>query len=297
MISKKLQSFDAVIIFFIYFVPIFSWSYFSLSLMSPSVSWISLSTGMIIASLGSIILYLLFKIPEEPVELRPLPEIQTTDKNPPSKDFSIELSNLQKENRDLLLKIEALESELIHKTTLSKDIEDEKNEGLSKLQDQIEALKKEISDKEHTIQELASRNNELDYEIRTLIDLSRDEDGEVESGGENEALELASLIKNKLENAPSNTSLERLIQSDRPTFIFALNPQDMRIIAFKGSFDIKEAEDLYPLLPLKALSWHEAILQIEKGKIAPVVLENGLGVLLTPITKGPFKDVILGVGI
>lgn len=296
MISKKLQSFDAVVIFCLYFVPIFLWNYFSLSLMSPSVSWISLSTGIIIASLGSIFLYLLFKTPETDTDYKAIPELKSIGNEHP-KDFTIELNNLQKENAALQAKVETLENEINQQTSF-RSLEKEQKEGdFSRLKTQYDDLQKELGEKDAKIQELETRIQELDYEIRTLIDLSMEERLGDEPQTENEAIELSNLVKEKLENAPSNTSLDRLITTDRHTFIFAFSPSDMRIHAFKGISSIPTHDDLLPLLPTKSLSWHEALTQIGKGKSAPIELKNGAQVILAPILKGPFKDLVIGVGI
>lgn len=286
---------DATFIFLLYFIPILFWCWYFPA--PPSLSWLSLSAGMIIASLGSIMLFLGFSRSNQASQeiFQPLPENvePVIAAPPPYPDLSHDLLESRQHVKTLSEEIEKLKQEVTtQKMVRTTDLESKENE-IKKLKTETESLKKEIKEKQKLVEEQAAKLNDLDYEIKTLIDVKGQEDEIIIS--QTGALSLAESLRQKIEEATSGAHLDQLIRTDVPSFIFLYNLSYRTVVASSGATSELNAEDLPDLLPLNSSAWQDAMNTIDKGRSATIVLSNKTEVTLTPISQGPYKGLILGV--
>ena len=285
---------DATFIFFLYFIPILFWCWYFPA--PPSLSWLSLSAGMIIASLGSIILFLGFSRHTQPVQeiFQPLPEnVEPIEAPPLYPDLSIDLEESRNHVKTLSDEIETLKKEInVQKNVRTTDFESKENE-IKKLKTETETLRKEVKEKQKELDQQATKLKDLDYEIKTLIDVKGQEDEVIIS--QTGALSLAESLRHKIEEATTGAHLDQLIKTEVPSFIFLYNLPYRTVVASSGANSDLNADDLPGLLPLNSSSWHEAMVFIDKGRSAPITLSNKTEVTLTPISQGPYKGLILGV--
>lgn len=287
---------DATFIFFLYFLPILFWCWYFPA--PPSLSWLSLSAGMIIASIGSIILFLGFSKNNQPSQetFQPLPEnvAPVVVAAPPIyPDLSKDLEESRNHARTLTEEIEILKKELnLQKNVRLTDLEAKENE-IKKLKTETTSLKKELTEKQKLLEQQEAKLKDLDYEIKTLIDVKGQEDEAIIS--QTGALSLAESLRHKIEEATTGAHLDQLIKTEVPSFIFLYNLPYRTVVASSGATSELNAEDLPDLLPLNSSAWHEAMSLIDKGRSTPVTLSNKTEVTLTPISQGPYKGLILGV--
>ncbi|MFN4173573.1 MAG: hypothetical protein ACK4HV_00510 [Parachlamydiaceae bacterium] len=286
---------DATFIFLLYFIPILFWCWYFPA--PPSLSWISLSAGMIIASIGSIILFLGFSKNYEPSQeiFQPLPENAEpiTPPLPAYPDLSKDLETSKNHILSLSNEIDALKKDIeAHKKTKASELEDRNNE-VKTLKTEIEAQQKTIHEKEKIIEKQISKLEDLEYEIKTLIEVKSQEEENILL--QTSALSLAESLRKKIEEAHFGAHLDQLIKTDVPTFIFLYNLSYRTVVASSGATSELNAEDLTDLLPINSRAWQDAMNLIEKGRSSQIILTNGLEVALTPISQGPYKGLILGV--
>lgn len=292
---NKTPAVDAAFIFILYFLPVLLWCWYFPA--PPSLAWLSLSAGIVMASLGSILLYLGFAKNDLPSQeiYQPLPEnLEPHTSAPPLyPDLSHDLTESQAHVKSLSDEIEVLKQEIsFQKNVRLTDLEAKETE-IKKLKTETESLKKEVKEKEKIVEQQSAKLNDLDYEIKTLIDVKEQEDEAIIA--ESDSLTLAQTIKRKIEEATSGAHLDQLIKSDAPSFIFLYNVPYRAVVATSGATSELNAEDLSDLLPLNTTGWHEAMATIEKGRSASITLTNKTEVTLAPITHGPYKGLILGV--
>lgn len=294
---SKNNGIDALIIFFLYFAPIVVWCWVFPA--PPSTQWLSLSGGIVLAAIGSIFLFYHFHqrasiavpnyepiIPESPPIIAPLPDYP--DLSEPLAEITAQKSQLEQE-------VEVLKQEVsLQKHLKQSDIESKEQE-LLRIKEQLEEKEKYLKEHVHLIEEQSTKLRELEYEIKTLVDIKQSELEEDPFIHETDALELSQLLKEKLEKASPSSNLEQLIKNHSSATVFVYHLQNQTTLACSGATPEINKEDLPDLFPTQSLKWHEAILNLEQNKPASITLNNGTELILSPITRGPYEGLILGV--
>lgn len=175
----KLSSTTGFWVIGLYIAPIFLWMAFSYSFMNPQIHWWFLAGGLLMSLLGALALYLLTIEEEEetpiapPAEEEETPEVSTESYL--IKDLENECAFLKQKNLDLAHDFELYKQESNQvKNTLSTELEGKKQEA-SQLIAQKEEFDKKIREKEKKILSLDAEINDLQYEIKTLIDFNQND--------------------------------------------------------------------------------------------------------------------------
>lgn len=190
-------------VIFLYLIPLFFFSYYSIGLMSHDKSWSILSIGLLIVTGGSLTLYFFICYWEEALRSKMQTstslaenESKVTSLEPALNESLKELHLLQtnlKESHDLQLR---LHDELNLKTfELQKSQEDHQmfsakaeqigqefieykifsEEQLKQKNLQVNLLQQTIEEQREVIQQLTTKVNDLGYEIKTLLYLQENE--------------------------------------------------------------------------------------------------------------------------
>lgn len=283
---------ESLIIFGLYFIPVLFWSMMSFTHLASTSHWTLFAFGLLLASLGSIALWFLTEkkemvpvmIPSAPVSI-PIPT--PIDPNPALK---VEIDRLEQQ-------LETLKSEYL--------LEIEKTRGHLRADYEKEKLEKEkmLIRAQERIQELEAKIDELEYEIKTLVDFNSVTEVISEEGwlaSENEA----SRILNKWLDTSATLSIEQLsqlIQGEGRALVFLYGPQAGKALSANGHsltlFGLTSeqfVEKFHTYLPKESLLWHEVLHKTSQEKWAEIRLADTKGVI-APILKGPLKGFLLGI--
>ena len=165
---KKLRSFEALVIFGLYFLPILLWSIFGFSRMSHTSHWTLFSLGIALACFGGLAIATLTRREKQslPESREPKPKVEPAPMSPPppSPDPSLKLE------------IEKLEQQMESLKKSHSDTLELKASEILNLKDELVERQKELKSQKELAQELESKIEELEYEIKTLVDFNRDAD-------------------------------------------------------------------------------------------------------------------------
>ena len=289
--KKKIKSFETLIIFGLYFIPIVFWSMMSFTHIGEASQWTLFAFGLLLASLGSIAFWFLIEKKEapplviQPVALPVAPVAPPIDPNP---QLQIEIERLEQQmdtlKNEYLLEIEKTRGHLIA------DYEREKMEKDKSFHRQAER-----------IQELESKISELEYEIKTLVEFNPEaisEEGWLTT--ENEASRILSKWL-EVSTTLSSQQLSQLIQGEGRALVFLYGLHEGRAL-FANSHSLtlfgltpeQFVEKFHTYIPKESLPWHEALHKTTQDKWAEIRLVDTKGVIAS-IPKGPLKGYLLGI--
>lgn len=316
---KKFRSFETLIIFGLYFLPILLWSVFGFSRMNLASHWTLFSLGLSIACFGGIAIWLLTSrdqtsLPiQPPVDFpppiipAPLPPsiVEVIQSIPPPPAPVDDSHKIEKEM--LKEQIESLKAAQL-------DEREEKAGEIYSLKSDLEDKAKEIAAKNERIRELELKIEELDYEIKALIDFNHESTVE-DSFSVNEQ-EAAKILRKWIDAAGNLTpfpgghplhggspyqSLTKLIQDEAQALVFVYDQIQEKIVGANshtytlfGLTPEQFAVKFHTLVPKDSLEWHEVKSNIDQAKWAGIKLEN-YHATLAPIQSGPLQGNFLGI--
>lgn len=291
---KQLKSFETLIIFGLYFVPMLLWSLMSFSHMEAATHWTLYSFGLLLSLGGSLAIWLLtdkkevMTPPPSIIAAPPPPQIMIKAEIDPNPALQEEIERLEQQIENL--KVESRLDLEKTRARLIAEHETEKNER-----------EKHLQRAQERIQELEAKIGELEYEIKTLVDYNPEtisEEGWLSS--ENEA----SRILHKWLDASSNIAapqLAQLIQGEGRALVFIYGLHEGKALYANGHsltlFGLTPeqfAEKFHTFIPKESLAWHEALHKTSQDKWAEIRLKDTKGVL-APISTGPLKNHLLGI--
>lgn len=289
---KYIQSFETLIIFGLYFIPVLLWSIFSFHHMSESSHWTLYSFGLLLACLGTFGIWVLKEKKEQVVPQEPPPAAEPLVQAPPPQEPDLAL---QLEIHQLEAQIENLK--LTHKA----EVEEIKLRLMAEYQPERSGKEKEIRDQAERIQELESKVGELEYEIKTLVDFNEETlEDDPWLSSENDA---SRILKKWLEvgSTISAPHLGQLIQGESRALIFLYGVKEGRAL-FANSHSLtlfgltpeQFMEKFHTFLPRESLAWHEALSKTAQDKWAEIRFAEAKGVLAL-IKEGPLEGHLIGI--
>lgn len=207
MLEKMLQGRQNVTgsIFLLYLLPFFLLTLYSMDLLSPERSWKTLSAGLLLSALGTFSLFHLLESWESQIRQRAkiYAEAEAVGSAPPidEQDFSemeTSLSELQSKYSDALAELGEITEELskeqaerdkilhekldlmdefaAYKSEHQEEIE-QKKVLINEYQETIREQREVIEKKNEQITELDSKVSDLNYEVKTLLNLAKSPEG------------------------------------------------------------------------------------------------------------------------
>lgn len=309
---KKLRSFETLVVFGLYFLPVMLWSLFGFSRMNHASHWTFFSLGLTIACFGGIAVWLLTsREPHEPLAeplpspLPPLPVFHEPEPLPPPP-----MPEQPHPDEALLLEKQKLEEQI---ESLKSTHANEKHEStiqLLNLKDELEEKDKTLFQKEERITELQQKIAELDYEIKALIDFNHETSYEDHfTLNEQDAGKIlkkwidaaSALSPSENEFHSPDQNLSRLIQGEPQALVFIYDPKEEIVLSTNshsltllGITPEQFANRFHTYLPKDSLEWHEVKSKVSEAKWAGIKLDS-CQATLGAIQDGPLRGHILGI--
>lgn len=302
--KKKFKTFEALIIYGLYLLPILLWSLFSFSHMHTGSHWTLFAMGLLLAAFGTLAIQILTAskmvpepvLPEIPaVALKPAPIVETPAPLPPPLPDPALLGEIES------LKTQINSLKISHEQTLE---EAQKNKALEqdKLKNLLEEETRASHQKDEQVLELKAKINELEYEIKALVDFNQEaESYDFPPLSESDA---SHILKKWLDAADTQSSLAsfgKLIQAEPSALLFLYSLKESQALFANGHsltlFGLPPeqfAAQFHTFLPKESLEWHQAVSKIANNKWAALPL-NGAKAVMAPVTKGPLQGYTLGI--
>ena len=189
--SKLLNSRHSIVlvILLFYFLPLFFLSSYALALIGPDRGWKLFSSGLLLASCGTLCLHCILKqwdrkstpmpIPSEP------PQIITIDNQAEIEELESALQakseELEQLHQDHYRELEQQRMELEYQWKSRQEALEQKTSQLNSIQQTLQDQQSIIDKKHQLISQLETKVSDLNYEIKTLIQLTEyDEASNVE---------------------------------------------------------------------------------------------------------------------
>ncbi|MCB1114072.1 MAG: hypothetical protein KDK62_04885 [Chlamydiia bacterium] len=292
---KQLKSFEALVIFFLYLLPVLLWSWFGFSQMSLASHWTLFSMGLILSAFSGLALWMLTS------NKKPAPAPVITPPPEPIKEYVPNPINeqLQKEKEMLEAQIEKLKEKLSQTKTDS--------DTLESLERTLAAKEKEIETLTKKAGELELKVGELEYEIKALIDFNQEaERQEPIALTEQDAgrilrkwIDAASALNDS--ELQAQEQLSRLMQGEPSALIFLYRRDQERLISSNSHtltlFNLTPeqfAEKFHTFIPKDSLEWHTALNHLSDTKWSGLDLKDAKAIM-GQIPKGPLRGTLLGV--
>lgn len=310
---KQFRSFEGLVIFGLYFLPIVLWSVFSFSRMNHASHWTLFSLGLTLASFGGLAILMLTRKDSQkaPKEVLITPPIKEEVALPPAPMEPPAPQTIYVVDESLKIEMEKLEQQI---ESLKQSFGDElkvKEEEYHQLQKEKLTQEEENSAAKEKIKELELKVDELNYEIKALIDFNH-EFSEEESFtiNENDAAKILkkwldagnSMSKlSSLNNETPEETFSRRIQGEPSALVFLYHPKKEQLISANGHtltlFGLSPeqfAKQFHTYLPKESLEWHEARSKLAQSKMAAIKIRECKAVLGS-LTSGPLEGSLVGI--
>lgn len=320
---KKLRTFEALVIFGLYFLPILLWSVFSFSRMNHTSHWTLFSLGLVLACFGGLAINLLTRREDE--ESEEVIVAAPVSKEPvlPPKPVIVE-PPAPHPDEALKLEIEKLEQQIEALKNSHADIVEERATEIYQLKNDLETKEKEVVQKNKELkdqkalqEELETKIVELEYEIKTLVNFNREEEFEetlalTESDASRvlkKWIEAAASLGNSIEwenslgsSLSSTENLSKLIQTEPNALVFLYNPEEERVLSANGHTITllgltpeQFSSQFHTFISKESLEWHEVRQKIAQSKWAGIRLKN-CKAILGSVASGPLEGHVIGIG-
>lgn len=309
---KQFRSFEGLVIFGLYFLPIVLWSIFSFSRMNHASHWTLFSLGLTLASFGGLAILMLTRkeskktpVIKEAKAPEPVKEVVVAPvEPPPPQTIYVVDESLKVEMEKLEQQIEFLKQSFGEEIKVKdQDFEQLRKEKNLQEQENLEAKEK--------IKELELKVDELNYEIKALIDFNHEfSEEENFTLNENDATRILkkwleagnSMSKlSSLENETPEETFSRRIQAEPSALVFLYHPKKEQLISANGHtltlFGLSPeqfAKQFHTYLPKESLEWHEARSKLAQSKWAAVKIRECHAVLGS-LSSGPLEGALVGI--
>jgi hypothetical protein len=306
---KRLKSFEALLIFALYFIPILAWSLFGFSRMNAAAHWTFFSFGLTLATFGGVALWLLTEKKEPELSLPPfIPSPPPPPAPEPIKEYIPSPVDpiLKKENEMLEGQIQTLKEQYLERQ------ETDAAEILH-LKECLEKASKDEALHLKKLEEQAQKIQELEYEIKALIDFNQESVLEPPLDDplaltEQDAgrilkkwLDAAAAFHPEEEPQEAEKNLSRLFQGEPNALVFCYQKDGGKVVASSGHtltlFGLTPdqfAAKFHTLVPKDSLEWHTALGHLSDTRWSALNLQSAKAVL-AQIPRGPLKGNLIGI--